>query len=304
MARRKKTNKFIRHFIIILLIIGYYYIKDIQESHSNKEEIVKQKENIKEVSTDLSIYYIDVGEADSIFITNNGYSMLIDGGENEDGKLVVNYLKEELNVTKIDYVVGTHPHEDHIGGLDDVINYIEVNEVYLPDSTTTTKTFEDLLDAIENKELSITIPEIGEKFSLGEMDFEVIYTGTGEKDLNEASIVLKMTFGKYKYLFTGDTTKQVEKKILDRDIDIDVLKVSHHGDRNSTCKEFLEATTPEYAIISVSEDNHYGHPVPETIERIKEYTEKIYMTKDLGTIVLTSDGTSIQVNNYQTNTNG
>ena len=147
MARRKKTNKFIRHFIIILLIIGYYYIKDIQESHSNKEE------NIKEVSTDLSIHYIDVGEADSIFITNNGYSMLIDGGENEDGKLVVNYLKEELNVTKIDYVVGTHPHEDHIGGLDDVINNIEVKEVYLPDSTTTTKTFEDLLDAIENKEL-------------------------------------------------------------------------------------------------------------------------------------------------------
>ena len=165
--------------------------------------------------------------------------MLIDAGNNEDGPLLVKYIKEELNISKLDYVVGTHPHEDHIGGLDDIINNIEVQEVYLPEAMTTTKTFEDVLDSIANNNLEITVPTIGETFALGEANLEVIYTGTGEKDLNEASIILKMTFGKYKYLFTGDTTEEVEKTILDKDINIDILKVAHHGSKYSSCEQFL-----------------------------------------------------------------
>ena len=299
---KKRNKKFIRHLIIVLLVLGYYYYSDNidKESYSKKEDTNK----IQEVSTNLSIHYIDVGQADSILITNNDYSMLIDAGNNEDGPLLVNFIKEKLNISKLDYVVGTHPHEDHIGGLDDIINNLEVKEVYLPEAMTTTKTFEDVLDAIVNKNLEITVPTIGEKFNLGEAKLEVIYTGTGEKDLNEASIILKMNFGKHAYLFTGDTTEEVEKTILDKDINIDVLKVAHHGSKYSSCTNFLNIATPEYAIISAGEGNSYGHPEQETLNRLKKYTNKIYITKDLGTIVLTSDGTSININNYKTDTNG
>lgn len=305
MAKRKKNSKFIRHLIIVLLIFGYYYIKDNQESYSKQVNTqIEKKEPIQQVTTDLSIHYIDVGQADSILITNNNHSMLIDAGNNEDGPLLVKYIKEELNISKLDYVVGTHPHEDHIGGLDDIINNIEVQEVYLPEAMTTTKTFEDVLDSIANNNLEITVPTIGETFALGEATLEVIYTGTGEKDLNEASIILKMTFGKYKYLFTGDTTEEVEKTILDKDINIDILKVAHHGSKYSSCEQFLTLATPEYAIISAGEGNSYGHPEQETLDRLKKHTNKIYVTKDLGTIVLTSDGTTIKIDNYKTNTNG
>ena len=299
---KKRNQKFIRHLIIVLLVLGYYYYSDNieKESYSKKEDTTK----IQEVSTNLNIHYIDVGQADSILITNNNNSMLIDAGNNEDGALLVDYIKEELNISKLDYVVGTHPHEDHIGGLDDIINSIDVKEVYLPEAMTTTKTFEDVLDAIVNKNLEITVPTIGEKFTLGEADLEVIYTGTGEKDLNEASIILKMNFGKHAYLFTGDTTEDIEKTILDKNINIDVLKVAHHGSKYSSCTNFLNIATPEYAIISAGEGNSYGHPEQETIDRLKKHTNKIYVTKDLGTIVLTSNGKTINIKNYKTNTNG
>ena len=302
MKKTQKT-KLLRYIFIILCIIGYYYTKDNFESYSKKDNPQTQ-EIQNEVSTNLSIYYFDVGQADSILITNNDNSMLIDAGNNEDGKLLVSYIKDELNIDKIDYVVGTHPHEDHIGGLDDIIDNFAINKVYLPEALTTTKTFEDVLDAIANNNLNITVPTIGEKFSLGDLNFEIIYTGKGINNLNEASIIIKMTFGNHTYLFTGDTIEEVEKTILDKNIDIDVLKVAHHGSSTSTCKEFLEATTPKYAIISVGLDNSYNHPDEATLDRLKKYTNKIYITKDLGTILLTSDGTNINIENFKTNTNG
>lgn len=299
---KKKQKKFISFILAVLFIIGYYIFEDIptEESYSNKDEI--KVNNI--VTTDLQIYYFDVGQADSTLIINNGHSMLIDAGNNEDGEKLVTYIKEELNITTIDYVVGTHPHEDHIGGLDDIINNFNIKEVYLPEAMTTTKTFEDVLDAIANKELSITVPTIGETFKLGEADFEVIYTGTGEKDLNEASIILRMIFGNKTYLFTGDTTEEVEETILNSNIDVDVLKVAHHGSKYSSSEEFLNIATPEYAIISAGEGNSYGHPEPETLTRLKKHTNNIYITKDLGTILLTSDGKTITITTLNTDTNG
>lgn len=299
---KKKQKKFISFILAVLFIIGYYIFEYIptEESYSNKDEI--KVNNI--VTTDLQIYYFDVGQADSTLIINNGHSMLIDAGNNEDGEKLVTYIKEELNITTIDYVVGTHPHEDHIGGLDDIINNFNIKEVYLPEAMTTTKTFEDVLDAIANKELSITVPTIGETFKLGEADFEVIYTGTGEKDLNEASIILRMIFGNKTYLFTGDTTEEVEETILNSNIDIDVLKVAHHGSKYSSSEEFLNIATPEYAIISAGEGNSYGHPEPETLTRLKKHTNNIYITKDLGTILLTSDGKTITITTLNTDTNG
>lgn len=305
MARRKtkkQKNIFSLLFVIIVIIAyGYYTCVNEEESYGNN---TNTDSNTNIVSSDLRIYFFDVGQADSILITNNGHNMLIDAGNNEDGSKLVTYLQEELQITKLEYVVGTHPHEDHIGGLDDIINNFDVENVYLPDVTTTTKTFEDVLDAIESKNLSITIPEIDNTFKLGEADFTVLYTGSNTKDLNASSIVLKMVFGNYSYLFTGDATEEVEEIIQNKNIDVDVLKVAHHGSSYSSTESFLEKVSPSYAIISVGENNSYNHPGEDTIKRLQKYTDKIYMTKDLGTIVLTSDGKEITIEGLKTDTNG
>ena len=298
---KKKHKKIISAIIAILIVLLYnYYTKDIEPSNANKENIPV----INEVTSDLQIYYFDVGQADSILILNNDTAMLIDAGNNADGPLLVDYIKNKLKINKIDIVVGTHPHEDHIGGIDDIINNFDIEDIYLPEEITTTKTFEDMITAIENKDLAISIPEKGERFKLGEADFEVIYTGTNDKDLNATSIIINMLYGEKTYLFTGDTTEEVEDTILNQNIDIDVLKVAHHGSRYSSSYEFLKIATPEYAIVSVGEENSYEHPHQEAINRIKKHTNNIYMTKDVGTILLTSDGKEIEIEYLNTNTNG
>lgn len=298
---KKKHKKILSAIIAILIILFYnYYTKDIEPSNANKETTPV----INTVTSDLQIYYFDVGQADSILILNNDTSMLIDAGNNADGPLLVDYIKNKLKINKIDIVVGTHPHEDHIGGIDDIINNFDIGDVYLPEVITTTKTFEDMITAIENKDLAISVPEIGEKFKLGEADFEIIYTGKDDKDLNATSIIINMLYGEKSYLFTGDTTEEVEATILNKNIDIDVLKVAHHGSRYSSSYEFLNIATPDYAIVSVGEENSYEHPHIEAINRIKKHTNNIYMTKDVGTIHLTSDGKNIDIEYLNTNTNG
>lgn len=306
MTKRKKSKKQNQAplLVVIIAIIGYLFTTNSDLLNTSLSQEESQTPNTNVVSTDLKIYYFDVGQADSILITNNGHNMLIDAGNNEDGPKLVSYIQKELGITDFDYVVGTHPHEDHIGGLDDIINNFNVKNVYLPDVITTTKTFEDVLDAIDKKNLSITTPKIEDTFKLGEANFTVIYTGTNEKDLNSTSIVLKMIFGNYSYLFTGDATEEVEKAILNKNIDIDVLKVAHHGSEYSTTEDFLTKVTPTYAIISVGANNSYGHPSQEILNRLKKYTEKIYMTSEVGTIVLSSDGKEIEITTIKTDTNG
>ena len=259
-----------------------------------------------EADGSVYVYYIDVGEADSILISNNGHNMLIDAGNNEDGPKLVNYLKNGLGITTFDYVIGTHPHEDHIGGLDDIINSFQIGKVYLPDSYTTTKTFEDVLSAIENKKLEINIPIIGEELVLSSAIFRVLYTGTDLQDLNNSSIVLRMDFGEKAFLFTGDATENIERKLIKipKLIDVDVLKVAHHGSEYSSKDIFLSYCSPEYAIISIGVPNSYGHPGEGTLLRLKKYGANILRTDELGTIILTSDGKDISLFNEKTDTNG
>ncbi len=276
-------------FIAVLLFIKLY-------NNNEVEEQVK--------SPDLKIYFFDVGQAESILITNNGHNMLIDGGNNADGSKLAKYLKDELKITKIDYMVSTHPHEDHIGGLDNVIKNFDIDKVIMPDLTTTTKSYEDVLKAVEKKNKQIDIPSIDDTFTMEDLSFKVIYTGTNEEDLNGSSMILRMDYKNTSYLFTADTTYDTEQLLLDKDIDVDVLKVAHHGSKHASSYNFLKQVTPKYAIISCGKDNDYNYPHESTLKRIKQFTENIYITKELGTIVLTSDGTNINITSIETDLNG
>ena len=321
--RRKRRRKLTSKLLIITLILlaflyGLYFeeinntfalmydeygnaiITNIKDNNNNNNET---ETTVKEEKDKLKIYYIDVGQADSILIQNENEFMLIDAGNNNDGPLLVKYF-QSLNIKDFKYVVGTHPHEDHIGGLDDIITNFNIGTIYIPDAITTTKTFEDLLNSIEKKNMTFTVPKIDSTFNLGKANVKVIYTGTDTKDLNNTSIVLKMSFGSTTYLFTGDATNITEKKILNKDISADVLKVGHHGSNYSSTDKFLNKVNPKYAIISVGKNNIYSHPATKTIDKLNKLNIKIYRTDELGTIILTSDGKNIDITNEKTNTNG
>lgn len=285
--------------IVLLAIVGYFYESNYNpETEKNvdwstvttvtpTETPVTYSEVPKIDSKKLQIYFLDVGQADSIFITNNGENMLIDAGNNEDGKLVVDFLKS-MNITKIDYLIGTHPHEDHIGGLDDVINEMDIGKIFMPKKSSTTKTFKDVLTAISNKNLKVKAPKVGDKFNVGNAVCEVMSIENDADNANEASIVIEMTYGSQKFLFTGDMETKNEKA---RDWnDIDVLKVAHHGSRTSSSKLFLSQTLPEVAVISLGKDNDYGHPHEEVVKRLENVEATIYRTDESGTILLVSDG--------------
>lgn len=301
MTKKKKKQKLPKGISILLIIIAIFY--SLYEKDLDKTFGLPVTETFKETENTLDITYLDVGQADSILIQNEGHNMLIDAGNNEDGPLLVQYFKEQ-NITKFDYLIATHPHEDHIGGMDDIINNFDIEKIYMPDVTTTTKTFLDVLEAIEKKNMTYDVPNINQNFTLGSTLFQVIYTGNDKKNLNNSSIVLKATFKNTSYLFTGDATSEVEKKILNKNIQATVLKVGHHGSKYSTTTDFLNKVNPKYAIISVGKNNSYNHPNQVTINKLEKKNIEIHRTDQEGSIFLKSDGKTINITSKKTNTNG
>ena len=238
----------------------------------------------------LEIYFFDVGQADCILINQGDESMLIDAGNNADGKLIVEYLKHTLKLSNLKYVVGTHSHEDHIGGLDDIIKNIPTENILMPFvSDVDTKTYEDVENAVLEKNLEITNPKIGDTFNIGEAYAEVMFVDNNEpEEKNDQSIVLQLTFGNKKYLFMGDAETKTEKARNWNEVD--VLKVGHHGSSSSSSDKFLKQINPDIAIISVGPNNTYNLPKSNIIKRIQKYTSELYRTDEVGTILITSDG--------------
>lgn len=245
---------------------------------------------------DLKVHFLDVGQGDSIFIelpTNE--TILIDASIKDASDKIINYLKEE-NVSKIDYVFATHPHSDHIGGMSAVIKAFDIGQIYMPKAVTTTKTYENLLLTIKDKNLKIKTAKAGNTI-IDTDDLKLVVLAPNQdsyESLNNYSIVLKLTYKEKSFLFMGDAETLSEKEITG-DVEADVLKVGHHGSRTSTSQAFLNKVNPSYAVISVGLNNDYKHPHQEVVDRLEKKNIKIYRTDQNGDIIFTTDGYNIDV---------
>jgi competence protein ComEC len=282
-----KKNKFKIIALLICAIIAL--LSTIEDDSTNTSQ-----ENI--IDDTLGVHFLDVGQADSIFIElPNKQTMLIDAGNNTDDKFVVDYIKD-LYYDRIDYIVGTHPHEDHIGGLDTVINTFEIQNVYMPKVEHTTKTFKDVLLAVKNKNLKIKTAKAGVNIiDNNDLQIDIIAPVSNEyEDLNNYSAVVKIAYKDNTFLFMGDAEKISEEEIT-ADVKADVIKIGHHGSHTSTSEEFLKRVSPTYAVITVGKDNDYGHPHVETINLLNKSNIKVFRTDLSGTVTIKSDGHSINV---------
>lgn len=253
----------------------------------------------------LRMHVIDVGQGDAALIQCGEKNVLVDCGENGMGGTVLDYL-EKANVTHLDWLIGTHPHSDHIGGMDTVIKSkkITIDKVMMPQTseemTPTTKTYTEVLDAISARKLKITRPTPGKEYDLDGVTMLVISPKKNAKytDLNDYSVMLKFTYQNISILTGGDATKNVEKELLKKkqfDLSADIYKVSHHGGRESNSAAFVEAVHPRYAAISVGADNSYGHPHQQTLERLAEINCEVNRTDLDGTLLYETDGKKIAV---------
>lgn len=303
----KKLNKLIKIIIglVILIVITIQgnLFDNVSNATASINDSTKSDKIDAKVNENFSVSFIDVGQADSVLIRNGNYNMLIDAGNNEDGEKLVNYFKS-LGIEEFTYVFATHPHEDHIGGMDDIINNFKIDNYYMSNKLSTTKTFMDVLDALDGRNLKYTVPNKGDTLKLGDANIKVIYPGDDKSNINDSSIVLKITYGKNSFLLTGDATSNVERKIYNEDIKSDVLKVAHHGSSYSSTDVFLDKVKPYYAVISVGKNNIYNHPSNKTLEKLNKRNIKAYRTDLDGTIVFISDGDNLSVKALKTDTNG
>jgi len=281
-----RSLKFIISILVIAVILGvaFQYYQSLQETAPETPD-----------QSYLEVKFFDLGQADCTLIRNGTHTMLIDTGANQTASKLVGILKS-MEISSINVLVGTHPHEDHIGGMDAVIKQFKIETIYMPDVVTTTQTFSDVLDAIEAKALKITHPEAGTIFDFGSARCTVLApNSTHYEDINNYSIVIKTDFGKNSFLFMGDAENTSELEMLSKKYDLkaDVLKVGHHGSDSSTGTEFLKAVSPRYAVIFIGKDNDYGHPSAQTLQKLNDNNVIIFRTDLNGTVTVKSDGNDL-----------
>ncbi|MFQ8599388.1 MAG: ComEC/Rec2 family competence protein [Oscillospiraceae bacterium] len=309
MAKRRKTKGLISGIIVAVLLVlslGITYGDKLPFAVPTWSELsamlgLDEEDTPVLTSSDFSVHVIDVGQADAILIQSFGKNVLIDAGDNDMGDGVVSYLKQQ-GVSKIDTLIATHPHADHIGGMDVVVRKLEIGEVImpkLPDTLVpTTKTYEDLIDAIADKNLKIKPAKAGDAIQLGEAALTILGPVSKFDGLNNYSVVSRLDYKEVSFVFTGDAEKEAENAILasGANLKANVLKAGHHGSSTSSSQAFLEAVQPNYAAISVGAGNKYGHPHKEVVNRFTKLGIQVFRTDHDGSIVFESkDGRELEV---------
>lgn len=282
--------------ILIFILVCFYIVSpDFRQAIDRQLDLYEQAEY--DLSENAAVHIIDVGQGDSILLQSGKYNALIDAGPNSAEQELVYYL-ESLGIEKLDLMVLTHPHEDHIGGADLVLESFGADTLLMPDCSSSSRAFENVLDVVEEKNIRITVPERGDKFSLGEIDFTVLAPDNKSyKAINDYSIVLKAEYGNTAFMLTGDAEALSEHEIIDHFgtdvLECDLLKVGHHGSSSSSSKEFVRAVSPVFAAISCGVDNDYGHPHRETRALFDDEGIEYYRTDYDGTLIFVSDKESV-----------
>ena len=243
----------------------------------------------------LYVHYIDVGQGDAELVCSNGEYMLIDGGEPSASDTLTDYLSS-LGVTRLSYVICTHGHADHCGGLSAVVESFEVDEVFISPYGSDAAAYAEFLDAVRDAGLDAEAPDMGVKYRLGEAQFEFLGPVEDHKNVNDDSLVLRLVYGDTSFLFTGDMTAKAEKELINDGVSVrcDVLKVGHHGSSGSSCYQFLSEAQPKIAVICCADGNKYGHPHEVTLSRLRDADVTVYRTDVDGSVVIFSDGMSVE----------
>lgn len=287
-------KKFTKHLVYIFLVAAVLIGGILADSRMSLASGAKAG-NTK--AAKMEVHFIDVGQGDSTLITCDGHAMLIDAGDYSKGTAIQNYLQKQ-KVTKLDYLILTHPDSDHIGGAPVIITKFEIDKVFVSNYEKDNKTYLKLIQALDNKRLKYTTPKVGTQYTLGTAKITILAPNGEYDNPNDASVALMIQNGENKFLFTGDAGEDAERDMLETDIGLsaDVLKAGHHGSRTSTSGKFFEAVSPSCAVISCGEDNSYGHPHAETLNTFRMNGVKVYRTDEDGTIVAVSDGKKVTFN--------
>ena len=311
--RRKRKNKraFWGFVVISSLILSFAVLVTISERMADPFlpswdelfqtlHVVESPESVPALDTELRIDVIDVGNADSILIRSQDKSLLIDAGENEDGEKVVDYLRQQ-GIRRLDYVIATHADSDHIGGMDEVVEAFDMGTfmmAFMPEGhTPTTKTYENLLTALTDKDIQVTEAVPNSSYMLGEARLDILGPVEDANETNNQSVVCKVTFGGRKFLFMGDAEKEEEDSLMESGVDLsaDFIKLGHHGGRSSSQEDFLDQVSPQYAMITCGADNSYGHPHEETLKRLERRNISYYRSDLSGTMIITCDGKDMTI---------
>lgn len=307
-GRKTKPSRVVFPITVVLLFCVFLFIELNGRFYKIEgvptwDEIFKAAElteSAEKIEGDLTVHFIDVGQGDCELIKSGSKTVLIDSGEKEYYSQVIRYLKNQ-GVTRLDYVVVTHPHSDHSGGMSYILEEFDIGTLIMPklteEITPTTSSYYKLLTVIEDKNITLQYAKPNKTYSLENADMTLLSPLKDYDDLNNYSVVIKLVHGANSFLFTGDMEQKGEKDLIASGADISamVLKVGHHGSSTSSSKEFLDKVNPQYAVIEVGSPNDYGHPHDQVIKRLRNMNIEIYRTDKSGNIVFVSDGKSFNI---------